>query len=132
MDNLKAPTGYIFKQIDDKTCELVKVENKRWKPTLNNSYFIVKGTGGLNSYVWLNDISDNNYYKVGNCFQTEEKAKESDIHFAYHSEYNYWHPGKPKPKELPEGCECYFNGKWREEIGEPKDWGELTRRWPKQ
>ena len=48
------------------------------------------------------------------------------------SYYLYWHPGLPKPKHIPEGCEYYACSEWYEEdAGKPTiDWLDHTRRWP--
>ena len=50
---------------------------KRWKPEMNE-YFYVVGTadgGAVAKWVWLNYDSDNFQYKTGNCFKTKEEAE---------------------------------------------------------
>ena len=45
--------------------------------------------------------------------------------------YLYWHPGLPKPKHVPEGCEYYAYEEWhKEDKNSNTGWLDRTRRWP--
>lgn len=59
--------------------EKVKEEEKpkRWKPEMNEHFYVV-GTGdggGVAKWVWLNYDADNFQYEIGNCFKTKEEAE---------------------------------------------------------
>ena len=66
------------------------------------------------------DKDMNKLLKVGNCFRTEEDAKNSAKYYFMNSEYDYWLPwsGQPKPKVLPKGLEF-----WNLNYGEWDDSG---------
>ena len=66
------------------------------------------------------DKDMNKLLKVGNCFRTEEDAKNSAKYYFMNSEYDYWFPwtGQPKPKVLPKGLEF-----WNLNYGEWDDSG---------
>lgn len=56
---------------------------KRWKPKDGAVYYGVVADGTIKYIIWDNDIVDNGYYKLGNCFETEEEAqKEIDRRIA--------------------------------------------------
>lgn len=56
---------------------------KRWKPIDGDVYYSVMLDGAIKRLPWDNDIADNNHYKFGNCFKTEEEAqKELDRRLA--------------------------------------------------
>lgn len=58
-------------------------ETKRWKPKVDEGYHCVLGHGVININVWVEDVTDCGYYKLGNCFKTEEEAqKELDRRIA--------------------------------------------------
>lgn len=50
-------------------------KGKVWKPEYDEWYFYVSGYGVIGSNVWINDYTDNGYYKIGNCFKTKEEAE---------------------------------------------------------
>ena len=56
-------------------------------------------------------------FKSGNCFRTEEDAKNSAKYHIMNSEYDYWFPwsGQTKTKVLPKGLEYWDHNldKWR-------------------
>ena len=47
----------------------------RWNPEEGERYYIVDALGNIQWYLW-GDLTDNFYYKVGNCFRTREEAQE--------------------------------------------------------
>lgn len=58
-------------------------KTKRWKPKDGNVYYGVTGDGIIKTLIWNTDVVDYGYYKIGNCFKTEEEAqKELDRRFA--------------------------------------------------
>ena len=54
------------------------------------------------------------FTKLGNCFRTEEDAKNSAKYYIMNSEYDYWFPWtkQPKPAVVPKGLEFWNNGSW--------------------
>lgn len=58
-------------------------KTKRWKPKDGDVYFGVVADGTIKRITWNDDIIDYGYYKLGNCFETEEEAqKELDRRLA--------------------------------------------------
>ena len=56
----------------------VKSIPKPWKPKKGETYWYYPNPiyfGVINSYVWNDDLTDLLFWKVGNCFKTEEEAK---------------------------------------------------------
>ena len=49
---------------------------KHWKPKDGDIYYGVMGDGTIKSIIWDNDVVDCGYYKMGNCFKTEEEAQK--------------------------------------------------------
>lgn len=54
----------------------VTVEKLPWKPNINERYYYVEESGIFN-YGWTNEIFDIMCFKLGNCFKTEEEAKQN-------------------------------------------------------
>ena len=55
----------------------VKAVPKPWKPKKGETYWYYPNPiyfGVINSYVWNDDLTDLLFWKVGNCFKTEEEA----------------------------------------------------------
>lgn len=65
--------------LQDQIEELKKVEiekdDKRWKPSLNENYYYMSGSGQILYDTWLDTLTGNNRYAIGNCFKTQEEAK---------------------------------------------------------
>ena len=56
----------------------VKAVPKPWKPKKGETYWYYPNPiyfGVINSYVWNDDLTDLLFWKVGNCFRTEEEAE---------------------------------------------------------
>ena len=56
----------------------IKPLPKPWKPKKGETYWYYPNPihfGVINSYVWNDDLTDLLFWKVGNCFKTEEEAK---------------------------------------------------------
>lgn len=57
----------------------VKAFPKPWKPEKGETYWYYSNSTyfyGINSCVWTDGVSDLLLWKVGNCFKTEEEAKD--------------------------------------------------------
>lgn len=81
---------------------------KRWKPKDGDVYYGVVADGTIKRITWDNDIVDCGYYKMGNCFKTEEEAlKELDRRFA--------------EQELLDMCDGSSDDDYRVEIGYDRD-----------
>lgn len=55
--------------------ERKKLVNWKWKPKFGEEYFVVNTLGRIDNYRWDDDIVDNGFYNVGNCFPTREEAE---------------------------------------------------------
>lgn len=51
-------------------------EYKRWRADRGDNYYYVDGDGSVTAYGECGDETDNNLYKIGNYFKTEEEAKQ--------------------------------------------------------
>ena len=80
-----------------------------FKPKYNGKYKYIGCKGESRSAIWCNDHIDMDLLEIGNCFRTEEDAKNSAKYYIMNSEYDYWFPwsGQPKPKVLPKGLEFW-------------------------
>ncbi len=112
-------------------------EPVKWKPAIDEIFFIVGGTGEVFRMNWHGDTVDEKRWNSGNCFQTEDEAIDSYIWLGFklqQSEYDYWIPGvsMPKPEECPKGCEFCTEYNWVETDSMPRDWAARVHRWPKQ
>ena len=70
----KSPSGTIVRLLNGD----YKVVSKPWKPKKGETYWYYSGLihfGVINSYVWNDDLTDLLFWKVGNCFKTEEEAE---------------------------------------------------------
>ena len=53
-------------------------ESTRWKPEISNDYYYISGDGNVYDNSWDDSLFvDNGRFEIGNCFQTEEKAKKA-------------------------------------------------------
>lgn len=61
-------------------------QTKRWKPEDGDDYYYITTDGDIAHFKWLGvsgSTVDNELYKIGNCFKTEEEAqKEVDRRIA--------------------------------------------------
>lgn len=66
------------RRIADLENELKKLEEpKPWKPEIGETYYYVDSSHARVSFsYWEDDEIDNERYNVGNCFPTEERAKQ--------------------------------------------------------
>lgn len=53
---------------------------ERWKPEEGERYYFIDPLGNVNWYLY-GDSTDTLYYKVGNCFKTEEEAQHVSVLF---------------------------------------------------
>lgn len=49
--------------------------NWRWKPKINEIYWIVYGSLNITSFRWADSPTDKTFFNLGNCFQSYEKAE---------------------------------------------------------
>lgn len=125
------------KKLDSLNAEIkaIENENERWRAEKNEKYFSISRTGNVQGLSEDGEDLDNNLFEIGNYYQTEEQAKLGPEYFHANSEYTFWHPGmESRPKEIPEGCEAFFQANSRWEISLTTDmtkWTFLSRRWPK-
>lgn len=49
--------------------------SKVWKPKCSEEYFRIAGYGEINNFSWINDVTDDTCYGIGNCFKTREDAE---------------------------------------------------------
>ena len=54
---------------------LAKCEYERWKPELNQEYWVVDCLGIVYYQICSNSITDKKHYDFYNCFQTREQAE---------------------------------------------------------
>ena len=51
------------------------IKCKPWKPKEGESYYVVETNGFIGVEEWWAETIDMNYYKLGNCYRTEEEAE---------------------------------------------------------
>lgn len=51
-------------------------EPTRWKPEIHQVYRYINTDGYVHGAAWTDDYFDNGRFKIGNCFKTEEEAKQ--------------------------------------------------------
>lgn len=57
-------------------CGLATIKRKPWKPKYNEDYWAVTAIdGALTHNIWKNCWIDITYYKLGNCYRTEQEAE---------------------------------------------------------
>jgi hypothetical protein len=49
----------------------------RWKPEVNDPYFIIMLDGSTRQFAWRNHHFDHFFWGVGNCFQTRQEAEHA-------------------------------------------------------
>lgn len=70
-----------FKELSEKITNIKKENNKieRFKPELNQDYFLIDRISSIAKFNCRNDYVDSNLFKAYNCFQTKEEAEEMSI-----------------------------------------------------
>lgn len=64
--------------VDELLNGCIKAVPKPWKPKKGETYWYYSSLihfGVINSYVWNDDLTDLLFWKVGNCFKTDEEAE---------------------------------------------------------
>lgn len=56
-----------FEEIEEQTC---------WKPDTGQKYYFLDSNGFEHHNIWADDSIDRRMFEIGNCFQTEEEAKQ--------------------------------------------------------
>ena len=93
-----------------------------FKPEEDQRYHVLTELGEIGDYCFFDDSIDSRFLEIGNCFRTEEDAKNSAKYYIMNSEYDYWFPwsGQPKPKVLPKGLEAWNQSKFTSEWNKTK------------
>lgn len=61
--------------IDSGFAEKVKA-NEWWKPKKGEAYYYLDDSGIVTYRIWVDDNSDENRFRIGNCFKTREATKK--------------------------------------------------------
>ena len=114
-------------QIQKLRDELNRSESNQWKPENREGFFYISAKGEINHDNYLDEYNWHiKLIKNGNCFRTEEEAKNSLKYHVMNSEYDYWHAGFgiPKPKFEPKGLKYwdYSLKKWNRTSTKVKNW----------
>ena len=92
-----------------------------FRPSVNDEYFYINDVSKIRNLDFNGDSVDWSLMESGNCFRTEEDAKNSAKYYIMNSEYDYWFPwsGQPKPKVSPKGLEFWgtFEESWLKTSG---------------
>lgn len=51
------------------------INRKPWKPKHGDDYYCVSRQKYVLNEKWYNDVIDNLFYKIGNCYRTREEAE---------------------------------------------------------
>lgn len=51
------------------------IVNLKWKPAVNDWYWVVTSDGKVNKLLWFNSKNNNRFFNFGNCFKTKEEAE---------------------------------------------------------
>ena len=64
------------KSVDDLADKIIALfhEPARWKPAKGEQYWMIQNDGMVESYPYADDTSDEQKWRFGNCFQTQEHA----------------------------------------------------------
>lgn len=78
VDALIGNNGFILWSKELGWAEVLEDKGERWKPKYDERYWFVTFSGNIktSSYVCKGAPLDENYYKSGNCFPSEEAAQE--------------------------------------------------------
>lgn len=53
------------------------IERKPWKPNKYEAYFLIDEDGLVSYDEWMSTSTDLNYYKLGNCYRSQEEAEKN-------------------------------------------------------
>lgn len=87
--------------------------SKVWKPKCGEEYFRIAGYGEINNFSWINDVTDDTCYGIGNCFKTREDAEfalektKVVAELRRFSEENNEYEIDWKDKDQEKWCMCY-------------------------
>lgn len=74
---------YYFATLGKLITGILEVAHKPWKPKYNEKFYIIVSDSHIDSFMWENSIDDILNYKIGNCFKTEEEAKQNKEKILY-------------------------------------------------
>lgn len=118
----------------------------RWKPEEGERYYFIDPLGNVNWHL-CNSMTDSLYYKVGNCFRTEEEAQHVSVLFKKLLQENILRDksviedcNQPETNcsQLPDWCKVgewvWTDGEYHKIIEVGKDWfrtswGDNTGLW---
>ena len=111
IDGVETPKDKVVEYINPTTPKEPDTSELVFKPVEQKCFFYVgyRGIVHKEPNFRAGRISDLSLVEKGNCFRTEEDAKNSAKYYLMNSEYDYWFPwsGQPKPKVLPKGLEFW-------------------------
>ena len=124
-------------QIQKLRDELNRSESSQWVPSKGKCFWYIDRNGRVMKKIFDNASRvDNWLINIGNCFRTEEEAKNSLKYHVMNSEYDYWHAGfgKPKPKFQPKGLEIFDRriGGWKSTNLQVDEWYSDFYRWKRE
>ena len=53
----------------------IVIKHKPWKPSEGDRYWHISSTGSAAYYRWIDHPIDILFYKIGNCYRTQEEAE---------------------------------------------------------
>ena len=120
----------MLEEAEPDTSELV------FNPKQREVYVYIGNDGIILKKKWHSTMIDLQRLEVGNCFRTEEDAKNSAKYYIMNSDYDYWLPwsGQPKPKVAPKGFQFWgaVEGGWITYKKKPKYWKNYIHRWKRE
>ena len=54
-----------------------EIQLPRWKPKYDENYYFINYRGMVMRNTWVNSVNEDIMYEFGNCFKTENEAKEA-------------------------------------------------------
>lgn len=97
-----------YKQLGEEIERLKDAKNKkRWRADFEGFYYLVDFTGNIKRILDTYRTQDDNFYKVGNYFKTEEESKESALYHVLNSEYYYSFPWCSDRPEIPDDADWW-------------------------
>lgn len=96
--------------------ETTKIEAdipKRWKPTHNEGYLLIRNDGNIGLSYWNNDDMDQWRYLTGNCFKTKEEVEEYRKQIEFTARYKNYIEKHSDPLDWNNGRQ----GKYYAEFG---------------
>ncbi len=58
-------------------CRKYAIKRKPWKPNKYETYLLIDEDGLVSYDEWMGTSTDLNYYKLGNCYRSQEEAEKN-------------------------------------------------------